>query len=158
MFLAGASLVRAQSVPPSPQPSPQVTPTRTLSSFTIPKGWVRAQGDTVAMEWHAPTGRQSLRLARTGRTPQFIGPQGVETVKAMINQFNFPQSMVYQTTVCNGTQPAVSAMARNRDGMIMMEMVIVEGSIGGAIVTYGIPDGSTPDPAAENALRSICLQ
>jgi hypothetical protein len=160
---------RAQDVSPSPSPAAGATPTASASpaatmpaahpkaSFTFPKGWVRAPGDSVAMEWRAPSGMQSIRIAPARISPDFEGAHAIETVKAMIAHFPFPQTDVTNTTICKGTEPAVLAIAKGSDGKIVMESIVAQGPASAAIVTYGIPDGSPPDPAAEAALHTLCL-
>jgi len=125
-----------------------------MATFNLPKGWVRAPGDSYAMVWRAPSGPQDLRVAKIGRPPDF-GAGGMEKLKAMVTSMAPANSVVTQTQVCNGTQPAIRTVVKNADGKITMEQVVVMGNLGGAIVTYEIPD-ALPDPGAENALSTIC--
>jgi len=127
-----------------------------MATFTLPKGWHQAPGDSVAMEWDSPDEMQSLRVAKTGVDPAYAGDKGLAKVKNMIGMFGFPNAIVAPTMVCNGTQPAISAISKSAKGVIEMDMIVVQGDLGGAIVTYANMSGSDPEPAALNALASLC--
>jgi len=158
LLIVTTPVALAQDVSPSPSPSPVATasPAHRMASFTLPKGWHQAPGDSVAMEWDSPDGMQSLRVAKTGVDPAYTVDKGLAKVKSMIAEFGFPNALVAPTMVCSGTQPAISAISKNDKGVILLDMVVVQGNLGGALVTYGNPAGADPDPAALYALSSVC--
>jgi hypothetical protein len=136
-------------------PVPTATPNRAMAHFTLPLGWTRAAGDSVAMEWRSPSGVQQFRVAKTGLSPAFDSDHIIDTVKAMLARMHFAQTDVSKATVCDGTQSVVRTEAKNPDGKLVMEQVIVQGSVSGAIITYLIPDG-IPDPAIEKSILALC--
>lgn len=139
----------------TPAPSPQPTPRP--ASMTLPKGWIRVPGDTVAtMIFRSPSSPQDIRIAKTTATPGYTGDTGVQNVRKMLVRFPFPQTQVIQTMVCGGTQPAILTTAKDAKGATVMEQIIVMGTTSGAIITYEAPDGR-PDTEAENAIRSVCI-
>jgi hypothetical protein len=125
--------------------------------MTLPKGWLRVPGDTVAtMIFRSPSAPQDIRIAKTTATRDFTGDAGVQNVRKMVARFPFPQTQVVQTMVCGGTQPAILTTAKNAQGATVMEQIVVMGTVSGAIITYEISDGR-PDVEAENAIRSVCI-
>jgi hypothetical protein len=146
------------SVPAQAQeasPMPTATPNHPMAHLTLPRGWTRAAGDSVALEWRSPSGVQQFRVAKTGLSSAFDSDHIIDTVKAMLARMHFAQADVSKATVCDGTQTVARTEAKDRDGKVVMEQVIVQGSASGAIVTYLIPDGM-PDPAIEKTLVSLC--
>jgi hypothetical protein len=139
------------AAPASPAPPPL------KASMTVPKGWLRVQGDTVAtIVLRSPSAPQDIRIAPIGAAQELTGDAGVQKVRQMAARFLFPQIQVTQTVVCAGKQPAIQTVAKNASGQTVMEQLVVVGTTGGAIITYEIIDGK-PDAEAENALRSVCI-
>jgi hypothetical protein len=123
----------------------------------LPKGWVPGLTDTVAkFVYRSPSAPQDIRVAPIGPTSDFSGESGLQKIRGMLSHIPFPHTDVSQTTVCNGTQPAILATAQNAQMQTVMEQIIVVGKTGGAIVTYEIGDGK-PDADAESAIHSICI-
>jgi hypothetical protein len=147
------SSVPAQAQEASPMPT--ATPNHAMAHFTLPRGWTRAAGDSVAMEWRSPSGVQQFRVAKTGLSPAFDSDHIIDTVKAMLARMHFAQTDVSKATLCDGTQAAVRTEAKDRDGKLVMEQVVVQGSVSGAVITYLIPDGM-PDPAIEKSILALC--
>jgi len=125
--------------------------------MTLPKGWLRVPGDTVAtMIFRSPSAPQDIRIAKIAATREFTGDAGVQNVRKMVASIPFPRTQAIQTMVCGGTQPAILTTAADAKGATIMEQIIVMGTASGAIITYEISDGH-PDVEAENAIRSVCI-
>jgi hypothetical protein len=145
------------STAPSAAPTSAPLTNARMATFALPKGWVRVQNDGAVMVWRATdsiTSIDDIRLAKTAADPSFQGAGAVQKVKQIMQAFPYSVT-VEPIRVCDGKQPAIHAVGKDSQGRTVMEQVIVEGSRTGAILTYEVPDG-VPDPAAENAINSIC--
>lgn len=146
------------SASPAPVPAATSTPrSANRASMTMPKGWVPGITDSVAkFVYRSPSAPQDIRVAPIRPNSGFSGEAGMQKVRDMLARFPFAHTDVSGTTVCDGKQPAILAVAQNAQNQTVMEQIVVVGATGGAIVTYEISDGK-PDPSAESALHSICI-
>jgi hypothetical protein len=107
--------------------------------FQAPKGWVQSNDPTAGETWIKPDGSNQSIMAQTTKAPLPPRQPGWKDIK-----------------IC-GNHPAVLMTQTNNPGQIW-EGVSTSWNSLRYMAVYVRPVSASPDPAAEKAIRNICLK